>query len=395
MAMQPLLSVCLIARNEESSLPRALQSVRAVADEIIVADTGSTDGTEQVARDFGAVVCHFPWCEDFSAARNFAISQAHGDWIFWLDADEELLLDSADALRSCIARDKALAYFVRRQDLRQADRLDYYTMMWQLRLFRRRDDLRFQGRCHPDFRPDIHEIADRIGFQVYPSSITMRHYGYIGELRESKLRRGARLMELELRERPGQLYYLIEYGRTLLTLGEERGHEVLAQAVAQVLPAINQEQAPMPMVAQLFDYVLQLPAGQWPAGLTPKLVEDLIRRWFPSSPPLLWVLARRAVEAGRFEESEQLLRRLVRMGKDHSYDPWISFDPRLVGSGAKLNLGVCLVRQRKLEEARSLFSELLKSPDHAVEAREYLGVIEPFLRQSGGGGMSYSFTQAS
>jgi len=390
--MQPLLSVCLIARNEESSLPRALQSVRAVASEIIVADTGSTDGTEQVARDLGAVVCHFPWCEDFSAARNFAISQARGDWIFWLDADEELLPDSADELRSCIARDDALAYLVRRQDLQRADRPDYYSVMWQLRLFRRRDDLRFQGRCHPDFRPDISEIATRTGLQVYPSAITMRHYGYIGELRESKLRRGARLLELELRERPGQLYYLIEYGRTLLMLGEERGHEILAQATAQILPETNREQAPMPMVAQLFEYVLHLPVQRWPAGLTPKLVEDLIQRWFPSSPPLLWRLAQRAAEAGRFEESEQLLRRLVQMGKDHSYEQWMSFDPRLVGSDAKLNLGVCLVRQRKLDEARSLFTELLASPDRAAEAREYLGVIKQFLRQSSSGGVSYSFT---
>ena len=197
--MQPLLSVCLIARNEESSLPRALQSVRAVAGEIIVADTGSTDRTEQVARDSGAVVCHFPWCEDFSAARNFAVSQARGDWIFWLDADEELLPGSADELRSCIARDDALAYFVRRQDLQRADRLDYYTMMWQLRLFRRRDDLRFLGRCHPHFHPDIEDIADLTGLRINPSSVTLRHYGYVGELRESKLRRGARLLELELR----------------------------------------------------------------------------------------------------------------------------------------------------------------------------------------------------
>jgi hypothetical protein len=386
-----MLSVCLIARNEESSLPRALQSVRAVAGEIIVADTGSTDRTEQVARDSGAAVCHFPWCEDFSAARNFAISQARGDWIFWLDADEELLPDSVGDLRSCIARADALAYFVRRQDLHDADRLDYFTMMWQLRLFRRRDDLRFQGRCHPHFQPAIEEIAGRLGLGVFPSRITMRHYGYVGELRPAKLRRGARLMELELRERPGQLYYLIEYGRTLLMLGDQRGHEMLAQAAAQILPLANQAQPPMPMVAQLLEYLLRLPAERWPAGLSPELVRNLAGRWFPDSPPLLWILAQRAAEAGRFDESERLLRRLVQMGKDHSYDPWTSFDPRLVGGDAKLNLGVCLVRRRKLDEARSLFTELAASPDHVVQAREYLGVIEDFVRQSGASGMNYSF----
>lgn len=386
--MQPSLSVCLIARNEEASLPRALQSVRAVAGEMIVADTGSTDRTRQVAKDLGAVVCHFPWCDDFSAARNFAVSQARGDWILWLDADEELLPDSADELRACIARDDALAYFVRRQDLQRAGRLDYYTMMWQLRLFRRHDDLRFLGRCHPDFRPDIHEIARKTGLQVCPSTITMRHYGYVGELAQSKLQRGARLMELELRERPGQLYYLIEYGQTLLALGDDRGHEIHRQAVAQVLPQIEREQPPNPMVSQLLEYLLQLPAGRLPAGLTPGLIESLVWRWFPSSAPLLWLLSRRAAEAGRFGDAEQLLRRLVQMGKDHSYDQWTSFNPGLVGDDAKLNLGVCLGKQARLAEARSIFSDLLTSPDHADTARANLEVIDQFLRQSGGARMA-------
>ncbi len=213
-----MLSVCLITRNEEKNLPRALASVRGIADEVIVVDTGSTDRTVEIAKELGAVVCHFPWCDDFSAARNFAISHARGDWIFLLDSDEELLAESVGEIRASMAREDALAFFVRRQDLKVADRPDFYSMMWQLRLFRRRDDLRFQGRCHPDFHPRIGEIEARTGLRVYESTITMRHYGYIGEMVPAKLRRGARLLELELRDRPGQLYYLIEYGRTLAML---------------------------------------------------------------------------------------------------------------------------------------------------------------------------------
>lgn len=378
--MRPLLSVCLIARNEESSLPRAIRSAKPVAGEIIVADTGSTDGTQEAARELGAMVYRFPWCEDFSAARNFAISKARGDWIFWLDADEELLPESAVELRECISRKEALAYFVRRQDLQRADQLDFYTMMWQLRLFRRREDLRFLGRCHPHFHPDIEEIADGTGLQILMSSITLRHYGYIGELRESKLRRAARLLELELRERPGQVYYQIELGRTLLMLGHERGHEILLQASTRLPALMQQPHPPAPVYGQLVEYLLHLPAEKLPAGLTPKLLEDLAGRWFSVSPPLIWLLARRAAEAGRYEESERLLRSLVQMGKDHSYNQWISFDPRLVGCDAKLNLGVCLVRRSRLEDAKAIFTELLEDPIRATEAREYLGAIEEFLR---------------
>ncbi|MEY2466727.1 MAG: hypothetical protein QOD03_1248, partial [Verrucomicrobiota bacterium] len=365
-----MLSVCLITRNEEASLPRALQSVRDVAGEIIVADTGSTDRTDQIAKDFGATVVHFPWCDDFSAARNFAIGQAHGDWIFWLDADEELLPESLSELRSSMARTEALAYFVRRQDLQDANRLDYFTTMWQLRLFRRREDLKFIGRCHPHFEPSEWEVAEKTGQQVLQSPITMRHYGYVGELRPAKLQRGARLLEMELRDHPGQLYYLVEFGRTLLVLGEEkRGHEILCQAMAQVIPRLNEAEIAGPVVAQLLEYFLMLPAERLPAGLTAELLEAVTRRWFLSSAPLVWLLARRAADSGQLEDSERLLRRLVQMGAEQSYDQWVSFDPRLVGSDAKLNLGVCLVRQNKIEEARSIFTGLLASPDRAREAQ--------------------------
>ena len=188
-----MLSVCLIARNEEKSLPRALASVRGIADEVVVVDTGSTDRTAEIAKQSGAVVCHFPWCDDFSAARNVAIDHAKGDWIFWLDADEELLSESFDELRSNLARADALGFFIRRQDLKRADQLDFFTVMWQLRLFRRRADLRFLGRCHPDFR-NLAEVETKTGTVIQHSAVTIRHYGYIGDLVPAKLRRGARLM---------------------------------------------------------------------------------------------------------------------------------------------------------------------------------------------------------
>ncbi|HEY2083203.1 MAG TPA: glycosyltransferase family 2 protein [Verrucomicrobiae bacterium] len=380
-----MLSVCFIARNEEKNLPRALASVRGVADEIIVADTGSTDRTVEIAKESGAVVCHFPWCDDFSAARNHSISHARGDWILWMDADEELLPESAAELRACLERKDALAFFVRFQDLKQADRLDYFTWMWRLRLFRRRDDLRFQGRCHPDFRPDIGEIEAKSGLRVDYSTVTIRHYGYLGTLAEGKLRRAARLLELELRDRPGQLYYLIEFARTLAMLKDARWEEVLREAAARLLPQTRQKESPAPIVSLLLEHLLQLPPVQLPSGFNPELVESLAWRWFPSSAPLLWLLARRAAGAGKFNDAERLLRRLIQMGKDQSYDQWVSFDPRLIGDDAKANLGACLVRQGKLDEAVTVFRELLASPAHADQARGNLQAIEQFMQQAGTG----------
>lgn len=84
------ISLCMIVRNEEKSLSRCLSSVKDLADEIIIADTGSTDLTKEIASSFGAVIYDFTWIDDFSAARNFAFSKATKDYIFWLDADDYL-----------------------------------------------------------------------------------------------------------------------------------------------------------------------------------------------------------------------------------------------------------------------------------------------------------------
>src|ERR1700730_10500875 len=82
------LSVCMIVKDEEPNLARAIDSVREFAFEVIVVDTGSTDRSVDIARERGAKVAFFPWTGDFSDARNHAIGLASGDWILSLDADE-------------------------------------------------------------------------------------------------------------------------------------------------------------------------------------------------------------------------------------------------------------------------------------------------------------------
>lgn len=82
------ISLCMIVKNEEDTLLRCLDSVREAVDEIIVVDTGSTDGTKKIAQQAGALVYDFAWCDDFAAARNEAFSKAKMDYCMWLDADD-------------------------------------------------------------------------------------------------------------------------------------------------------------------------------------------------------------------------------------------------------------------------------------------------------------------
>ncbi len=84
------ISLCMIVKNEEDCLGRCLKSLKGIADEIIVVDTGSTDRTKEIATENGASVFDFKWTGDFSDARNYAFSLANCDYIYSADADEEL-----------------------------------------------------------------------------------------------------------------------------------------------------------------------------------------------------------------------------------------------------------------------------------------------------------------
>ena len=98
------ISACTIVKNEEKNIERWLEGVRSFADEILITDTGSTDDTIALAKAGGAMVNYFPWRNDFAAAKNFAIEQAHGDWIVMLDADEYFDEGSQKKMRQIISR---------------------------------------------------------------------------------------------------------------------------------------------------------------------------------------------------------------------------------------------------------------------------------------------------
>jgi glycosyltransferase involved in cell wall biosynthesis len=93
-----MITLNMIVRDEEELLPGAIKSVKDFVDEIVILDTGSLDGTVDIARSLGATVHHFDWCNDFAAARNKALSYVRTPWTLWLDADD--LVQNPETLRS-------------------------------------------------------------------------------------------------------------------------------------------------------------------------------------------------------------------------------------------------------------------------------------------------------
>jgi hypothetical protein len=377
------LSICLVTRNEEANLDRLFRSIAGLADEVIVADTGSTDRTVPIAESHGAKVVPFAWRDDFAGARNFALEQATGNWILWLNPDEEWLAPGFPQARTLLDRADVLAYGVRVRDMAHAERPEHFSETLQLRLFPRRPDLRFVGRLHPDFATPVRDLAEREGKQVALAEIVLCRHAYLSVLTEAKLRWALHLLEMELLDRPGRLPYLIEYGRTLLRLNDPKGHEVLADAVDQLLP-LRDAPAP-PAIAEigpLLEYLLTVPPAQSQCRLTADDARELALRWFPQSPPLLWRIAEDAFQRGDLGRAAVLLERLVQCGRTGSYDRSTGFDPSLIGEVALLNLGACRLRLGNLDGAAQCLRPLLSSKTHGARARQYLDTVENLQRKA-------------
>jgi glycosyltransferase involved in cell wall biosynthesis len=376
----PTLSVCLIARDEEKNIERALRSVENLADEIVLTDTGSTDGTVEIARRWARVE-YFAWIDDFSAARNYCIAQARGQWIFMIDADEELRAESRDELLSCLQCDRALAFTVLREDLVDLARPDLYTEMLHTQLFRNRPDLRFVGHIHHQFTPPLSEITAQTGLDVLHSTIRLRHFGYAGNAKGEKLKRAARYMEMDLRDRPGEFYYLVELGRTYVALGDARGEPLLVEAAEMVRRGDEEAKNGGGMLAALLEHVLacdKLPDG-FPLSFSD--ASRLALELFPDSAPLLWQIARREFRCNRFDRCRRLLERVVALGKSGTYNRLVSFDPCIFGDDAQLNLGVCYTRLGQLARAEQCFQALLGSRKFATAARANLKQIRLLRHQ--------------
>jgi tetratricopeptide (TPR) repeat protein len=164
----PTLSLCAIVKNEEVHLPRCLESVRGLVDEIVIVDTGSTDRTEEVARSFGARVYHFPWQDDFSLARNVSLEHATGEWVLVLDADESIAARDHEPIRRLLHRHDLNAVTTSQRHYLAAGTVvgwhpgnggyqegvpypGYFDVECR-RLFRNRPWLRFQNRVHEELR---------------------------------------------------------------------------------------------------------------------------------------------------------------------------------------------------------------------------------------------------
>ncbi|MCS5697456.1 glycosyltransferase [Cyanobium sp. FGCU-52] len=237
-----MLSLSMIVRDEQENLDACLRSVADFVDEMVVVDTGSSDGTVAVAERWGARVHHLSWPGDFAPARNHALAHTRGDWVLVLDADERLLPEAREPLSQLMGEpDTLLITLLRREE---GARQSPYSAV--SRLFRRHPDLYWSRPYHAMVDDSVSDLLARephwrIRHCPMPA---LTHGGYRPEVLAGgdKARRLRAAMEADLAERPGDPYICAKLGGLEVSEGDRaRGIALLEQGLRHCPPEAHPE----------------------------------------------------------------------------------------------------------------------------------------------------------
>ncbi|MBD1921232.1 glycosyltransferase [Microcoleus sp. FACHB-831] len=375
---KPILSLCMIVKNERENLPRCLASVKSYVDEIIVVDTGSQDNTPEIALKYGAKISYFEWCDDFAAARNYAISQAAGEWILMLDADEELVVKSNNFREKLTYKSKIIAYSLSLKDAYDGAKI---IGGWHVRLFRNLTDITYVGRFHEFLKYQNQSISqDQCSY--LEESLAILHYGYgKGKLLQKHINRNIPLLE-SIRQEEGLdlmlLHALAEaYQKTQQM---EKVKECYSDAWEKLLPSLLDGTRPQEFRSvTTWAYNLGLEALKQKDYETVRLLCHRGLEWCPNFPPLLQLGGITLAELGFLLGAIPYFERCLQLGQDGSYYKGEPFNPNVMTSHAAYNLGCVYMDMQHWQEALAAFELALSFDANFIAAREKIDKIKEVL----------------
>lgn len=333
------ISLFMIVKNEERVLADCLQSAKPFFNQIVVLDTGSSDRTIEIAREFGAEVHKFKWCDDFAAARNESMKHAKGRWLFWMDADDTLPWATGEGIVRAVlnAPSRLAGFFMRVRFV--TDDPTFGTVVDHVKLFRNKPGLKWEHRIHEQILPSLRERVGDVG----RLDVEVLHSGYdtSEEGQARKRERDAKLLALELKEKPDHPFVLFNIGMTHHYNREyDKAEEFLSRSIERCRAGETILRKAYALLA-----VSQSLLGKKDEALMTTLsgLEAC-----PGDPELLYRKGQLLAEADRPAEAAEAYRAVI--GQDIS-GHFSSIELGILGPGVHVNLALVLARLGNYREA--------------------------------------------
>jgi tetratricopeptide (TPR) repeat protein len=361
------LGLCMIVRNESRALGQCLDSVRDWVAEMIVVDTGSTDETVTIARDHGATVGHFPWCDDFSAARNAALSQATREWVLVLDGDETCHINNAADFAHALQQTKYDGFSLPISSLND-DGTHSQAMVF--RLFRRTlPDMRYRGEIHEQ----LVAVAEGKVRTSSLSCIRLSHDGYTTAVFTSKDKssRNILLSRKVAQSRPNDPFSWFVLAMAL-THSDPDGMLEAARTAFTMLEVSQSKGRGEQYVVNLYLAAIgvHISRGQTNEAM---VLADQGLTIFPDSPDLHYQRGGNRMSTGDFAgAAEDFAAALTLAGSKFM----LIVDPAAIGHGSRTGLAQALNHMNRSEEAIHLLrTAITESPPAYAYAHAELGSL--------------------
>jgi len=350
------LSLCMIVKNESANLAQCLTSVKDLVDEIVVLDTGSSDRTLEIAKEFGAITASQEWTEDFAIARNEALKLVTGDWVLVLDADEIFNINAIKEVKSAISEENTLVVNLIRQEI-GASQSPYSAVS---RLFRNHPAIKFARPYHETIDDSVLALLKQEPhWKILELPIvSILHFGYTPEALQTKdkTNRAKFLLEKAFKENPNDPYICSKLGALYLQLGQEKeGLKLLKQG-------LKANTASVPISFELHYHLANAYLHQKKWELANKHYQKAINQ--PILPQL---------KIGAFNNFAGLLQSVGDLKNAQiAYETILKIDPTF--AVGYYNLAMLLKGKGQLQDTIALYQKAINLNPNYAEAYQNLGV---------------------
>ncbi|MDT3700315.1 MAG: glycosyltransferase [Thermincola sp.] len=289
------LSVCLVVKNEEKYLLRCLESIAGIADEIVVVDTGSTDRTIEIARQYSDKVYSIKWRDNFGMARNYALGKATCEWILFLDGDEELTPESIGRILANLLNNDYEGFLVKVLNYYESGKQVKIAPDVVFRIFRNKKEYRYSGAVYEQICDNILAVNPCAKIAV-TEDICIIHYGYFPDeaVAKSTIERNTKLLLKAVKRNPHSLpdrFHLgIEFFRD----------KQLDKALAEFLFVADRADPQAFYVPKLFRYITKCHYLLGNAEDALWFIDDVWSKLYPDHGDLFFLKGQISLETGRY-----------------------------------------------------------------------------------------------